>query len=78
MIQKPHDIKSFDDVMNVFSEWFNNFGLEDLKASGVRTEAPTADTLGRGRSVIVELSGVPYIYYNNLNGVLYRKIMDAA
>lgn len=70
--------KNTEEISNYIQDLFNNYGLDDLKPAGVRTEAPTTSTLGKGRMVIVELSGIPYIYYNSLGGVLYRKMMEAA
>lgn len=77
-IQKPTKIESFEDLNKFLQDFFNNYSIEDLKGTGVRTEAPTTATLGKGRFVIVELSGVPTLYYNTLNGVLYKVALTAA
>lgn len=77
-IQKPPRVENFEDLNRYFQDWYNNFGADDLKPSGIRTEAPTTETLGKGRQVVVELSGVPYIYYTTLAGVLYRIALTAA
>lgn len=77
MISKPGTVKTFEDVNKVIQDFFNNLGLDDLKPSGVRTEAPEVSQLGKGRKTIVELNGVPYIYYQTLDGVMYRTAMTA-
>lgn len=69
--------KTLEEVYNLLQDWFNNLGLDDLKPSNVRTEAPTVATLNKGRFAIVQLSGVPYIYYHTTGGVLYRIAMTA-
>ena len=76
MINKPEKIKD-EDTNKIIQEIYNNFGLDDLKASGVSSDAPTVSTLGKGRFRVVELAGVPYIYYNTTAGVLYRWAMTA-
>lgn len=77
-MQAPTRGMNLEQMNNYLFELYNNMGIGDLKPSGVRTEAPTTETLSKGRFEIVELSGVPYVYYNSLAGVLYRKQMDAA
>lgn len=77
MIRKPETVSDFEGVNKVLQDFYNNFGADDLKPSGVRTEAPTTDTLNKGRQTIVEIAGVPYIYYLSLSGVLYRTAMTA-
>lgn len=77
-VQAPKKPENFDDVYGMLRDFYNNFGADDLKPSNIRTSAPTSDALGKGRQVIVEINGVPYIYYNTLAGVLYKKQMDAA
>lgn len=78
MIQKPEKITNFDQLNKFVQDFYNNIGIEDLKTAGVLTSAPTADQLNPGQQRIVELSGVPYVYYKTIAGVLYKKIMDLA
>jgi hypothetical protein len=77
-IQKPSKIENFEQLNKFIQDFFNNYGQDDLRGSGIRTEAPTTDTLGKGRQAIVELSGVPYLYYLTTDGVLYKTTMTAA
>lgn len=77
MIQKPHDIKDISDIKRVLTDWYNNIGLDDLRGTGVKTEAPTVDSLDLGRSLIAEESGVPVLYYKTLDGVLYKTTLTA-
>lgn len=77
-LQKPSRIENFEQLDKFIQDFYNNYGADDLKPAGVRTEAPTTETLGKGRQVIVELSGVPHIFYCSLAGVLFKKQMDAA
>ena len=68
----------FEGVTKEFEWIYNNFGMNNLKAGGVKTEAPTAEQLDKGQMVISEVAGVPYVYYRTLAGTLYKKQMDAA
>ena len=77
-VTKYGKIDNWDDLNAYVQDLYNNLGLEDLRPADVRTDAPTTATLNKGRFAIVELSGVPYVYYLSLSGVLYKKQMDAA
>ena len=77
MIQKPLKIENWDDLNKVVQDWYNNLGLDDLRGTGVRTAAPTVASLDAGRSVIVEISNVPTLYYKTLNGTLYKQLLTA-
>lgn len=78
MIQAPKRFfKTDEEISNYIQEIYNTMGIDDLKPTGARTVEPTKATLGKGRFTIVELSGVPYLYYNSLNEVLYRISMTA-
>ena len=76
-LKKPQTPKSFEEVHRFQEDIYNNLGMDDLKPSNTRTDAPTTETMDKGRFTVVELSGVPYIYYLSLSGVLYRKLLDA-
>lgn len=77
MIKKPQLAGDFRDVKAYQDEVFDNLGIEDMKASGVLTEAPVVGQLNLGQFRIVELSGVPWIYYKTLAGTLYKIQMTA-
>lgn len=77
-IRKVERLESFEDVKAEFQHLRENIGLDDLRPSGVREEAPSESGLDKGRFRVVELSGVPYIYYRTIAGTLYKKQMDVA
>lgn len=77
-IKKFDKIESWDQLNQFIQDLYNNLSLSDLKNSDVRTEAPTVDELNVGQKIIVEVSGVPFIYYKTLAGNLYKKQMDVA
>lgn len=68
----PQKFKSFDEVSDYIQSMFNKIGLDDLRATGLRQEAPTSETLEKGRHAVAEISGVPFLYYHTTAGVLYK------
>ncbi len=70
-LKKPEVPKSFDDVHKFMQDVFYNLSMDDVKAGDLKDEAPTTDTIDKGRSRLVEVSGVPKLYYRGTNGTLY-------
>lgn len=71
---KPED---FEDVNQRLKDIKDRMSLEDLNPGELRTTAPTATTLGSGKLTVVELAGIPWIYYLTTANVLYRISMTA-
>ena len=69
-IKKPDKIENFDQLNDILQDWYNNFSIDDLKASGVRETTPTADDVDKGRLVIEDTSTASKIYYRKLDGTL--------
>lgn len=69
---------NFDDVKRQFKDIRDRITLEDLNPGNLRTDAPTTETLDKGKLTVVELSGVPWIYYQTISGVIYKIQMTAA
>lgn len=76
-VQKPTRIETFEQLNMFVQDLYNNLGTDDLRPSGIRTEAPTVATLNKGRQAIVEIDGVPYVYYKTTSDALYRIPMTA-
>ena len=69
--------KDFEDVQQRLKDIKDRITLEDLNIGDVRTTAPTTSTLDKGKLTVVEESGVPSIFYNTINGVLYKWVGTA-
>lgn len=69
--------KDFDDVQQRLKDIKDRITLEDLNIGDVRTAAPTTTTLNKGKLTVVELAGVPWLYYLTTANVLYRISMAA-
>lgn len=78
MIKKPDNVENFEQLNSFIRDFYGNFGIDDLKPTGVRDAAPLVTELNPGQQVIAEAAGVPYIYYKSLAGVLYKKQLDVA
>ena len=77
MISKPQLASNFQGLKSYQDDVYNNLGIEDMKPAGVLTEAPTTGQLNLGQFRLIELSGVPWLYYKTLAGVLYKMQMTA-
>lgn len=70
-LRKPEKPQSFDDVHKFMQDVYYNLSPDDVKAGDLKTEAPTTETIDKGRQRLVEESGVPKLYYRSTNGNLY-------
>ena len=71
-LSKPEKPKDLNDVYDFMQEVFNNLSFDSLNAGDLKTTAPTTDTLDKGKFRLVEIANVPFLYYKNLAGTLYR------
>jgi len=69
--------KDFRDVQQRLKDIKDRITLEDLNIGDVRTVAPTTSTFNKGKLTVVELSGVPWLYYLTTGNILYRIVMTA-
>ena len=69
--------KDFEDVKAWHKDVSDNLSFDDLRSGQIQTAAPTTDDLSSGKFRFVELSGVPYLYYRNISGALYRVALTA-
>lgn len=70
-LRKPEKPQSWDDVYKFMQDVYYNLSPDDVKAGDLKTEAPTTETIDKGRQRLVEVSGVPKIYFRGTNGTLY-------
>lgn len=70
-LQKPEKPASWEDVHRFMLDVYYNLSLDDIKAGNLKTEAPTTDTIDKGRARLVEENGVPKTYYRSTDGTLY-------
>lgn len=70
-LRKPEEPKSFRDVHGFMQDVYYNLSHDDVKAGDLKTEAPTTDTIDKGRQRLVEVGGIPKLYYRALDGTLY-------
>ena len=77
-ISKPEKPKDLNDVYDFMQEVFNNLSFDSLNAGDLKTTAPTTNTLDKGKFRLTEISGVPTLYYRNLNGTIYKSTLVVA
>lgn len=71
-LERGRRINSFKDVEDLYQMILDRLSWSDLTVVDLRTAAPTASTLDKGKAVIAEVSGTPTLYYNTTAGVLYK------
>jgi len=71
---KRFEIRSLEDVQKALDSMRQSLSPEDLGAGKLRTEAPTSDSLDKGRFALAEISGAPRLYYRALDGTIYEFI----
>ena len=72
------EFKDLADVKKMHRDIKNNLTFDDLNVGKLSTDAPTTSTLDKGKFRLVEISGVPFLYYRAVDGTIYKKQMDAA
>lgn len=77
MLKKFDRIENFEDVKKMHEDHLSNLSFDDLSVGDLKTEAPTAQSLSKGKFRLVEESGVPVLYYRAINGNLYKQTFDA-
>jgi hypothetical protein len=70
-LKKPEKPVNLDDVHKFMQDVYYNLSMDDIKAGNLKTEAPTTDTIDKGRARLVEENGVPKHYYRATDGTLY-------
>ncbi len=68
----PESNFTLEEVKKLQTDIRENIGLEDMRVGALSTDAPTTNTIDKGRFRFVELSGVPYLYYRTINGTVYK------
>lgn len=71
-LKKFDKIDSFEDVKRWHEDVKNNLSYDDLSPGDLKMVAPTTDTLGKGKTRLVEISGTPTLYYKTISGTLYK------
>ena len=69
-MRKFEKIDSWDQLNQFVQDLYNNLSLSDLRPSEVRTEAPTTDTLDKGRFALYDDGTTRRIYFRALDGTI--------
>ena len=69
-LRKFERIENWDDLNRFIQDLYNNLGIDDLRASGVRQATPTSDAVDKGRIVIEDTDSATKIHYRKLDGTL--------